>query len=322
MSEVLDPAFFVNHQFAGKILMACISPLFPIIIVSNALLILIVYRNHRLRTPTNAIVASLAFSNLVDALIGLPLYTYGVVFKIEEACTADGDTLYHLPLQITAGVSFLHIVALTADRCIAVTKPLRYVQIVTLKRIAIVLGSFWILSALLNNVRFIDLFKDLQTNTTIPDHNTTICGMPYSGSTTLTFGWIVLCVIVVLMVVLPVTNISLLRIAMKQARKIAIQREVMRVQQNQPPPQDDRLKAFKTILLIVSLFIIFSFPFPLYLVLRLTTYVSPLTFMVCTHFFLVWHTIGLIVHPLLYGFRDRAFRIGFQNILRQCRATQ
>ncbi|XP_054768183.2 neuromedin-U receptor 1-like [Lytechinus pictus] len=320
--SVLDPAFFVNHQFAGKILMVCISPLFPFIIVSNALLILIVYRNHSLHTPTNVIVASLAFSNLVDVVVGLPLYTYGVVFKIKEACTADGDTLYYLALQITAGVSFLHIVALTADRYIAVTKPLRYVQIVTLRRIAIALGCFWILSTLLNSVRYVELFKDLQTNTTIPDHNTTICGMPYSGSTTLTFGWIVLCVIVVLIVVLPVTNILILRIAMKQARKIAIQREVIGVQQEQPPRQYDRLKALKTILLVASLFIIFSFPFSVYLVLRLTTYVSPLTFTVYTHCFLVWHTIGLIVHPLLYGFRDRAFRKGFQNILRQCAATQ
>ncbi|XP_041480608.1 melanocortin receptor 5-like [Lytechinus variegatus] len=317
MGEIVDQAIFVNHRFAGKILMACISPLFPIIIVSNALLILIVYRNHSLRTPTNIIVASLAFSNLVDALVGLPLNIYGVVFKMEEACTGDEDTWYYLPLQIIAGVSFCHIVALTADRYIAVTKPLRYVQIVTLRRIAIVLGSLWILSTLLNSVRYIAF--ELQTNSTILDRNETICGMPYSGSMSLTFGWLLLSVVVVLIVALPVINTLLLRIAMRQARKIAVQRVVIGFHQDQPPPQDDRLKAFKTISLAVSLFVIFWFPFPLYLVLRLTTYLSPLTFSVYCNCFLVWHTISLIVNPLLYGFRDRDFRKGFQNIFRQCR---
>ncbi|XP_054768185.2 melanocortin receptor 3-like [Lytechinus pictus] len=317
MGEVMDQAVFVNHQFAGKILMACISPLFPFIIVSNALLILVVYRNHSLRTPTNIIVASLAFSTLLDALVGLPLNTYGVVYKMEEACTADGDTLYYLPLQIIAGVSFCNIVALTADRYIAVTKPLRYVQIVTLRRIAIVLGPFWILSTLLNSVRYVGL--KLQTNSTILDSNKTICGTPYSGSTTLTFGWLLFWVIMVLMVALPVINFLLLRIAMKQARKIAIQRVVIGLRQDQPPAQNDRLKAFKTISLVVSLFVIFWFPFPLHLVLRLTTFMSPLTFSVYSYCFLVWHTISLIVNPLLYGFRDRAFRKCFKNIFRQCR---
>ncbi|XP_054768186.2 melanocyte-stimulating hormone receptor-like [Lytechinus pictus] len=317
MGEVMDQAVFVNHQFAGKILMACISPLFPFIIVSNALLILIVYRNHSLRTPTNIIVASLAFSNLVDALIRLPLNTYGVVFKIEEACTGDEDSLYHLPLQIIAGVSFGHIVALTADRYIAVTKPLRYVQIVTLTRIAIVLGSLWILSTLLNSVRYVG-FK-LQTNSTILDRNKTICDRPYSGSMSFNFGWLLLSVVVVLMVALHVINTLLLRIAMKQKRKIAIQRVVIGFHQDQPPAQNDRLKAFKTISLVVLLFVIFWFPFPVYLVLWLTTYVSPQTFSVYCNCFLVWHTISLIVNPL-YGFRDRAFRKNFQNIFRQCRA--
>nr|XP_054768184.1 melanocyte-stimulating hormone receptor-like [Lytechinus pictus] len=318
MGEVMDQDVFVNHEFAGKILMACISPLFPLIIVSNALLILIVYRNHSLRTPTNIIVASLAFSTLLDALVGLPLNTYGVVFKIEEACTGDRDTLYYLPLQIIAGVSFCHIVALTADRYIAVTKPLRYVQIVTLRRIAIVLGSLWILSTLLNSVRYVGL--KLQTNSTILDGNKTICDMPYSGSTSVTFGWLLLCVIMVLMVALPVINILLLRIAMKQARKIAIQRVVIGIHQDQPPAQDDRLKALKTISLVVSLFVIFWFPFPLYIGLWLTTFMSPLTFSVYCNCFLVWHAISLIVNPLLYGFRERDFRKGFQNIFRQCRA--
>eukprot|EP00057_Strongylocentrotus_purpuratus_P018879 XP_011673353.1 PREDICTED: alpha-1A adrenergic receptor-like [Strongylocentrotus purpuratus] len=42
-----------------------------------------------------------------------------------------------------------HIVALTADRFIAVTKPLRYASLVTYRRIAIVLGCLWLLSIFL-----------------------------------------------------------------------------------------------------------------------------------------------------------------------------
>ena len=143
--KVRHPALFAHHQFAGKIVvMVCITSFLPCIVTSNALLVLAVYRNYSLRTPTNAIIVSLAISNLLDALVGIPLYVYATVFKFDAWCFAEENTPnYALPLSALSGVSFCHIVALTADRFIAVTKPLRYASLVTFRRIAIVLGCLW-----------------------------------------------------------------------------------------------------------------------------------------------------------------------------------
>ena len=86
MNESTEPDLFADHQFAGKIVvMVCITPFLPCVIVSNALLVLAVYRNYSLRTPTNAIIVSLAISNLLDAFVGIPLHMYASVFEFDAS---------------------------------------------------------------------------------------------------------------------------------------------------------------------------------------------------------------------------------------------
>eukprot|EP00057_Strongylocentrotus_purpuratus_P026624 XP_011681098.1 PREDICTED: neuromedin-U receptor 1-like [Strongylocentrotus purpuratus] len=160
--------------------MVCITPFLPCIVVSNALLVLAVYRHYSLRTPTNAIIVSLAISNLLDALVGIPLRVYATVFKFDASCFAEENTPYYfLPLIALSGVSFCHIVALTADRFIAVTKPLRYASLVTYRRIAIVLGCLWLLSILSNTARSFSLAHGSHTS---HDLKETDCGDPLTGT--------------------------------------------------------------------------------------------------------------------------------------------
>ncbi|XP_030843447.1 adenosine receptor A2b-like [Strongylocentrotus purpuratus] len=316
MNESTESALFAHHQFAGKIVfMVCIIPFLPCIIVSNALLVLAVYRHYSLRTPTNAIIVSLAISDLLDALVGIPLRVYATVFKFDASYFAEENTPYYaLPLNALSGVSFCHIVALTADRFIAVTKPLRYASLVTFRRIAIVLGCLWLLSILPNTARSV---ISAHGSPTSQDEKERDCGARLTGTLNVNFTWFLFCLIVISMVALLTINALILHIAVKQARKIASQRVIIQFQQQQRPVLDDRLKAFKTISLVVTVFIIFWFPIPLYFILRLTTYLSPFTIMVYNHSFLVLHTISLVVNPIIYGFRDRAFRKAFQNIIRQ-----
>ena len=315
MNESTEPVLSAGHQFAGKkVAMVCITPFLPCIVVSNALLVLAVYRNYSLRTPTNAIIVSLAISNLLDALVGIPLSVYANVFKSEASCFAKENTpYYNLPFIALSGVSFCHIAALTADRFIAVTKPLRYASLVTFRRIAIVLGCLWFLCILFNTARSVGLAHGSHTS---QDQKKRNCGAPLTGTLNVTFNWFLFCVIMISMVALLAIHALILHIAVKKARKIASQRVIIQFQQQQLPVQDDRLKAFKTISLVVTVFITLYFPF-LLLILRLTTHRSPLYLMVYNHSFLVLHTISLVVNPIIYGFRDRAFRKAFQNILRQ-----
>ncbi|XP_030843566.1 melanopsin-B-like [Strongylocentrotus purpuratus] len=246
--------------------MVCITPFLPCIVISNALLVLAVNRNYSLRTPTNAIIVSLAISNLLDALhlaisnlldalVGIPLYVYATVFKFEAWCFDEENTPnYALPLIALSGVSFCHIVALTADRFIAVTKPLRYASLVTFRRIAIVLGCLWPLTIVSNTAQSFSLAHGSHIS---HDQKVTDCGAPLTGTLNVTFTWLMVCVTVISMVALLAINALILHIAVKQARKIASQRVIIQFQQQQLPVQDDRLKAFKTISLVVAVFIIF-----------------------------------------------------------------
>ncbi|XP_030837445.1 neuromedin-U receptor 1-like [Strongylocentrotus purpuratus] len=233
--------------------MVCITPVLPCVIVSNVLLVLAVYRQYSLRTPTNAIIVSLAISNLLDALVGIPLHMYESVFEFDASCEKN-TRYYTLPLYALSGVSFSHIVALTADRFIAVTKPLRYASLVTYRRIAIVLGCLWLLSILFNTARSVSSAHGSHTRV---DQKATDCRAPLTGTTNVTFTCLLVCVIVISMVALLVINALILHIAVKQARKIASQRVIIQFQQQQLPVQDDRLKAFKTVSHVVTVFIFF-----------------------------------------------------------------
>ncbi|XP_030843433.1 5-hydroxytryptamine receptor 2B-like [Strongylocentrotus purpuratus] len=94
----------------------------PCIIVGNVLVILSVYKNETMRTPTNLILASMAFVDLLVGLIANPLEI--LLMKNASNCIPQLQLMAFLTL-LTSGVSFLHIVAVTADRFIAVTRPLR-----------------------------------------------------------------------------------------------------------------------------------------------------------------------------------------------------
>ena len=111
---------------------------------------------------------------------------------------------------------FCHIVVLTADRFIAVTKPLRYASLVTFKRIAIVLGCLWLLSILSNTARAVSLAHGSHTN---QDQNETDCGAPLTGTLEVTLTWLLFCVIVISMVALLTINALILHIAVKTSEK-------------------------------------------------------------------------------------------------------
>ena len=176
MNESTEPDLFAHHQFAGKIVvMVRITPFLPCVIVSNALLVLAVYRQYSLRTPTNAIIVSLAISNLLDAPC------------LDSTAYCVQPSLNWMPrakrIYVTILYPWMHfqvfrwviIVALTADRFIAVTKPLRFASLVTFRRIAIVLGCLWILSILSNTARSVSVAHGSHTS---QDQKETDCRAP------------------------------------------------------------------------------------------------------------------------------------------------
>ena len=107
-------------------------------ILLNALVVIAVATRHRLRTPSNILIASMAGTDLFTGLIVQPIIITVYVKRI----LSDGpfcilETVYIYLWSASAITSFSHLVLIGIDRFIAVKKPLRYQDIVTKQRVTI-----------------------------------------------------------------------------------------------------------------------------------------------------------------------------------------
>ena len=104
----------------------------------NALVVIAVATRHRLQTPSNILLASMAGTDLFTGLIVQPI---AVAVHLKRILS-DGPfcTLETVYMQLWSGSalnSFSHLVLISFDRFIAVKKPLRYQNIVTRQRVTI-----------------------------------------------------------------------------------------------------------------------------------------------------------------------------------------
>lgn len=136
----------------------------------NSVVVLAVWRNPALHTPSNAFLCCLALSDLTVGLIAQPCF---VIHKIGELlqdysmyCTTR--ILTESLGYITAGTSVLTMTGIAIERYLALYLHLRYTEIVTTKRILITASGLWIFFTLLTASRFWIANDEIFNNIIIP----------------------------------------------------------------------------------------------------------------------------------------------------------
>lgn len=126
-------------------------------IAGNSLILLAVWKTPALRTPSNTLLCCLAFSDFLVGLVVQPTNALEIVFEIQRNerafCVAEILTTGSLS-WICAGVSFLVITAISVERYLAIKLHLRYEELVTNRRILMVVSSFWLVCISLIIARF------------------------------------------------------------------------------------------------------------------------------------------------------------------------
>lgn len=112
------------------------------------LLAVIIDPNRNLRSPFNFLVANLAAADLIVGCFALPM---SVDFYIREALTPHPtllprDNARRVGSFISTTASLLSLAALTVDRFVAITDPLKYRIKLTTQRAAIISFFLWIVS--------------------------------------------------------------------------------------------------------------------------------------------------------------------------------
>lgn len=147
----LYPCSNISAPTALSITSATFCSLLAVTAVTGNVLILlavIIDPNRNLRSPFNFLVANLAAADLIVGCVALPM---SVDFYIRESLTEKitllpRDDVRRVSSFISTTASLFSLAALTVDRFIAITDPLKYKIKLTTKRAAIISFVLWIVS--------------------------------------------------------------------------------------------------------------------------------------------------------------------------------
>lgn len=120
-----------------------------LIVMINFWVLYLVFRYKILRTVTNYILSSLAFSDLLTGLLSIPFFvTCNIMRNVSFCLTSDAL------LRFTSISTVAHLLAVTVDRYLAIMHALRYPTIMTKGRGGCLLTFIWITSAFLSLIQF------------------------------------------------------------------------------------------------------------------------------------------------------------------------
>lgn len=119
-----------------------------LVLLGNCLVVLAVFLDSRLRTVTNLFIVSLAMADLSVGLAVLPFSASLEVLNL----WLFGDIWCSIWLAVDVWMctaSILNLCAISLDRYLAITRPVSYPSIMSLKRAKILLAIVWTLSFLI-----------------------------------------------------------------------------------------------------------------------------------------------------------------------------
>lgn len=148
--------FNLGHISPGWYIFSCIlNAVFSVTAtVANLLVLTAIRRTPTLHSPSNTLLLGLALSDLGVGLLVHPLFFAQLLGKVTRNkavfCRAG------ITVEITANalciISLLTVTAVSFDRYLALRLHLRYKEIVTIKRVAIVIGIIWVIGAFIGSL--------------------------------------------------------------------------------------------------------------------------------------------------------------------------
>lgn len=160
-----DPVYNeVMARHTSNLITASINALCsPIAVLANLLVVFVIARSTTLHTPSNVLLASLAFSDLMVGLVVQPCY---VVFRLQENISHFVPCMlrivYSESFWVCYGVSFLTLSAISFERYTALRLHLRYKELVTTQRVLKVAVGIWMLDISLTFMEWIAQSKHLR----------------------------------------------------------------------------------------------------------------------------------------------------------------
>ncbi|KAJ7324662.1 hypothetical protein JRQ81_017682 [Phrynocephalus forsythii] len=139
---------YLGPRRSGFFIPICTTYLLIFVVgaVGNALTCLVIIQHRFMRTPTNYYLFSLAISDLLVLLVGMPLEIYEMWSNYPFLLGSSGCCFKTLLFEAVCFASILNVTALSVERYIAVVHPLRAKYVVTKNHAKKVILTVWVLS--------------------------------------------------------------------------------------------------------------------------------------------------------------------------------
>ena len=126
------------------------------------------------KTPTTYFLVNLAISDIIVCLTFFPSWVFQFISVLTEK--ADNRTMI-CKIRVTSSYTSIalsvgNLLAMTIDRCLFITKPLKYPRIMTWKRAYILLAVMWVLAIINANFVFFNVMADARETRCILDKST------------------------------------------------------------------------------------------------------------------------------------------------------
>ncbi|XP_067130476.1 adenosine receptor A2b-like [Centruroides vittatus] len=270
----------------------------PLIICSNALLVLAINRYKRLRNPSNYFLLSLSTADLGIGL-ALPLGLYFEFSRSKINCVFLCLFPYSV-LVVLCGVSILSLTAISLDRYTSLATPLRYNNIITHRSVTKYIIFFWVYSILLGLTPLVYWFYYRGDAT---DITCSFDLIRYQVRLFLIFALFIPCSTVMI-----VCYLYIYFVARSHARAIFTVEISLRQVANSEP------RYGRTLALTVGLFIITWLPFQLCVFIDVFQDSHLLSGRLAFYFGILL-LANSAINPCIYGFRNAEFKAAFLRII-------
>ncbi|BFY98038.1 hypothetical protein BsWGS_01078 [Bradybaena similaris] len=295
-------------------------------IFGNMLVITSVLRFERLRGITNFFIVSLAFADLLVAILVMP-------FNASMEITGKwvfGRTMcdiFNANDVLFSTASILHLCCISMDRYIAILHPLKYERKMTRPRAILMLGVTWVSSILISYIPvYSQLYtteENMQALISDPDSCPFIVNKIYAGVSSSVSFWIP-CTIMLFVYarifmearkqekMIQTSTVYLHYSDLRASNGVCIDRDANRSERRRMKREH---KAAKTLGIIMGAFILCFLPFfSWYVATTMCRELCPYPPMLGSALFWVGY-FNSCLNPLIYAYFNRDFRTAFKKLL-------
>uniref|UniRef100_A0A8C5UCE2 Neuromedin U receptor 2 n=1 Tax=Malurus cyaneus samueli TaxID=2593467 RepID=A0A8C5UCE2_9PASS len=290
-----------SHLFLPMALVYSI--IFVVGVVGNFLVCLVILKHRNMKTPTNYYLFSLAVSDLLVLLFGMPLEVYEMWSNYPFLLGPVGCYLKTALLETVCLASIVSVTALSVERYIAVRHPLQAKLRSTRRRARSTILALWVLSvlfALPNTATHGIVLQHFPNGTLLPGSAVCTVVVPL---------WIYNCIVQItslLFYALPMGVISVLYYLMGLRLKGDESLEVEEMAVNVQRPS--RKSVTKMLFVLVIVFAICWAPF----------HIDRLFFSFVVEWTSVFFYLSSATNPIIYNLLSQRFRMAFLSVISPC----